>query len=57
MDPQKALLLVREKYIEETKGITTGKTTEEYQKACKEYPALMTTAHYIWGREMTKNLP
>lgn len=57
MTPQQALALVRSKFLEEQKGTTTGKTEEQYRLACKEYPAQMTTAHYVWAREITKGLP
>jgi hypothetical protein len=57
MNGRDALMLVREKYLEEEKGITTGKKADEYKRACEQYPAQMTTAHYIWARELTKNLP
>ena len=57
MNGRDALMLVREKYLEEEKGITTGKKADEYMRACEQYPAQMTTAHYIWARELTKNLP
>ena len=56
MNAQEALMLVREKYLEEQKGITTGGTTEKYKRACQDYPALMTTAHYLWARELSKNM-
>jgi hypothetical protein len=57
MNGREALLLVREKYLEEEKGITTGKKADEYKRASERYPAMMTIAHYIWARELTKDLP
>jgi len=57
MGPQEALLLVREKYLEEAQEITTGDKAEEYKRACEEYPAMMTIAHHLWAREVAKNLP
>jgi hypothetical protein len=57
MNGRDALMLVRDKYLEEEKGITTGKKADEYKRACEQYPAQMTTAHYLWARELTKNLP
>jgi len=57
MNANQALLLVREKYLEEQKDVTAGSTAEKYNEACKKYPALMKTAHYLWARELSKNLP
>ena len=57
MNGREALLLVREKYHEEEKGITTDELANKYKDACNQYPALMTTAHYIWDRELSKKLP
>ncbi len=57
MNANQALMLVREKYIEEQKDITTGTTADKYDEACKKYPALMKTAHYLWARELSKNVP
>ena len=57
MNQRDALMLVREKYLEEQKGVTSGKTSEEYKLACEQYPALMTTVHYLWARELAKTLP
>ena len=56
MDIRKALELVIEKYNDEQKGITTGKNAEQYKEFCKEYPLMMSIAHHIWTREITKNL-
>ncbi len=50
-------MLVRAKYMEEEKGITTGDKTDEYKRACEDYPVMMRTAHYLWARELAKNLP
>ncbi|MGH9785396.1 MAG: hypothetical protein ACRD88_14555 [Terriglobia bacterium] len=57
MNPHQALALVRAKFLEEQKRITTGKVAEQYRHACDEYPAQMTTAHHVWAREITKGLP
>lgn len=57
MNIQEALMLVREKYLEEEKGITTGEKADQYKRACGDYPAIMTTAHHLWARELAKNLP
>ena len=57
MNPQQALALVRAKFAEEQKGITTGKVAEQYRQACDAYPAQMTTAHHVWAREIIKGLP
>ena len=57
MNPSQALMLVREKYLEEQKDITTSTTADKYNRACEKYPAIMKTAHYLWARELSKNLP
>ena len=57
MKAQKALLLVREKYIQELEDVTTGTTADKYNEARKKYPALMKTAHYLWARTLSKDLP
>ena len=57
MKAREALALVREKYREEEKGITIGELADKYKDACNQYPALMTTAHHIWARELFKHLP
>ena len=57
MNLNQALILVREKYLEEQKGVTTGQKAEEYRHATEEYPATMTVAHHLWARELTKGLP
>lgn len=57
MNLGQAMLLVREKYLEEEKGVTTGKKAEQYKRANEEYPAMMTAAHHLWARELMKTLP
>ena len=57
MNLQDALLLVREKYLEEQRQVTTGPTSERYLKACKDFPATMNVAHELWARELSKGLP
>ena len=56
MNAQEALMLVREKYLEELKSITTGDNADKYKRACQEYPALMTMSHHLWARELSKNI-
>lgn len=56
MKIQQALILVREKYLEEQKGVSTGPKTEEYKRACEVYLATMTTAHYLWAMELAKGM-
>lgn len=56
MNQQEALLLVRKKFLEEQKGITTGPTADEYKQACEEFPVVMATAHHLWARELAKGL-
>jgi hypothetical protein len=50
------ILLVRDKYLQEQEGITTGTTTDLYNEACRKFPATMKTAHYIWARELYSTL-
>jgi hypothetical protein len=57
MTLQEALLLVREKYLEEQKGITDSPTAEKYKQACEKFPSMMTAAHHLWARELMKGLP
>jgi hypothetical protein len=57
MTLREALQLVREKYLEEEKGVTTGETARRYQSACDMYPAMMKAAHQLWARELAKGLP
>ena len=57
MNQREALMLVREKYLEEQEGVTSSPKGDAYRRACKEYPAMMKVAHYLWARELTKNLP
>jgi len=56
MTTQEALLLVREKYLEEQKGVTDSPKAKEYKQACEKFPATMTTAHYLWARELAKGM-
>ena len=56
MNTPQALKLVREKYLEEQKGVTTGPKADEYKRACEEYPATMITAHYLWVMQLEKNM-
>ena len=57
MNLNQALMLVREKYLEEGKAMTSGATTDRYLKACQEFPATMNIAHQLWARELFKGLP
>jgi hypothetical protein len=57
MNIREALMLVREKYLEEQKGIKTGSTADQYRLACEEYPAMMTTAHHLWAIELAEKMP
>ena len=57
MNTNQALLLVREKYLQEQKNVTTSATADKYNEACRKYPALMRTAHYLWAKELSKTLP
>lgn len=57
LNPQEALLLVRKKFLEEQRDVTSGPTADQYKQACQEFPAVMTTAHHLWAREFAKGLP
>ena len=57
MDARQALLLVREKWLEEQQGTIEGVTADRYHEACARFPALMTIAHHLWARELWKDLP
>jgi hypothetical protein len=54
MTIQQARTLVREKYADEERGITSGLAGERYRRACQEYPAMMITAHYHWANEVSR---
>ena len=56
MDPTQALTLVRQKYLEEIKGISAGETAARYAEACRQFPALMSVAHQCLARELAKGL-
>ncbi len=56
MDIGDALRLVKDKYVEEEKGVTTGKLANKYKDACNQYPVLMATAQHIWAKELSKDL-
>ena len=57
MNLQQALMLVRKKYMEEQKSITSEETAARYERARKEYPATMITAHHLWALELAKSTP
>jgi hypothetical protein len=54
MDAQQALVLVRKKYLEETKGVSEGELANKYREACQKFPVLMSTALYIWSQGFAK---
>lgn len=49
MNQQQALMLVRAKWMDETKGKIDGPNAENYQNACREFPAMMAVAHIMWA--------
>ena len=57
MTLQEALLLVRQKYQEETENIISGNVADAYEATCEKYPAVMNAAHSLWARELMKGLP
>lgn len=54
MDAQQALVLVRNKFAEETKGVSESELAAKYRDACQKWPVLMNTAHYIWAQGFAK---
>lgn len=54
MDAQQALVLVRNKFAEETKGVSESELAAKYRDACQKWPVLMSTAHYIWAQGFAK---
>lgn len=57
MDLNQALLLVRQKYLEEMQGLTTGQVANQYLQACQNYPVVIAVATELWTRELEKGLP
>lgn len=55
MTTGEALILLREKYIEEHDGISTGETTARYQDACRRFPVAMAVAHHCFALEKQKD--
>lgn len=56
MTLEKAMMLVKQKYLEETQGDGDGPVAGDYRDACELFPALMATAHHLWAREVAKTL-
>jgi hypothetical protein len=54
MNAQQALVLVRNKFAEETKGVSESDLATRYRDACQKFPVLMNTAHYIWAQGFAK---
>jgi hypothetical protein len=54
MNLQEALMLVRDKFLEEQKGIIMGDILDKYKEACNKFPALMKTVHIVWALELNK---
>lgn len=52
MQLRDALLLVRETYLEEQKGIVNGARGQQYRRAIQDYPATMATALEMWVAEV-----
>lgn len=55
MTLQEALLLVRDKYLEEQNGVAESSTADRYKQACEKFPATMTVAHHYWAKEVIKS--
>jgi hypothetical protein len=54
MTIHQALALVRDKYLDEGRGVTSGLTADRYRRACQDYPAMMISAHYHWASEVSR---
>lgn len=55
MNLHQAIGLVRAKYLEEERNITTGNIADKYERALEDYPVVMTTAHQLWATELAKS--
>ena len=56
MNTQEALVLVRDKYLEEQRGVVTGEIAKRYNQATQQYPATMMIAHQLFALEMAKTM-
>lgn len=54
MTLQEAVLLIRQKYLEEQKGETDGPAAQKYRKACESFPVTVATAQAIWSKEAAR---
>ena len=51
MNIQEALMIIKNKYLEEQKDVTESDTSSNYRDACDKYPATMQIAHTIFALE------
>jgi hypothetical protein len=54
MKIHEAILLLRNKFLEEQRGVSESLLASQYQSALKEFPAVMAVAHHIFAGEVTK---
>lgn len=54
MNLHDAILLVREAYLEEQKGVVNGSKGQQYRRALQDYPVTMATALHMWAAEVMK---
>jgi hypothetical protein len=52
MKLHEAIYLVRQKYLEELKGVTSGSITDQYKDACRDYPVITTIAHLLLASKL-----
>ena len=56
MNVNQALILVRQKYLEESQNRVSEETTAQYQQATENFPVVMNLAHELWAKEFMKGL-
>ncbi len=49
MQLNEAIVLVRETYLEEQKGVVNGSKAQRYRRALQDYPVTLATALHIWA--------
>jgi hypothetical protein len=54
MKLNEAMILVRDKYLEEQKGPGGSSFLNKYNAAWKQFPATMRIAHHLFAVEMAK---
>ena len=56
MKASEALMLVKEKQMEEQDDITESELADRYRDAVEKYPVLMSMANIIWAMEVAKKM-